>query len=205
MAMQRWQRSCPGLRQTPPSTRWPQSPKDLPWDARLPAPMEESVLWRSSQVHLRFDIHTGSKLVIAIFARLQNDLNRNSLDNLYVISSRIFGWQQAEDRARSSRDAVNMTVVCASVRVELDRRFLANTHVFELGLFEIRGDPHLIQGNHSEHLLPRIDIQSDDNLLRNLPGYGRKYLGVSQIQLRLLNSGPFLVNICHRREGFGAR
>ena len=105
----------------------------------------------------------------------------------------------------ASRNAVDMTVVCAAVRVELNARFLAHAHVFELGLFEICGDPHLIQGNHGEQLLPGVDIQSDDNLFRDLAGYRCKYFGVSQIQLRLLDSSSFLLYIRHGRKRFGAR
>ena len=135
--------------------------------------------------------------MVAIFARLQNDLYRNPLNNFHVVAGCIFGRQQAEDGARCSRNAVDMTVVSAAVRVELNRCFLAHAHVFELGLFEIRGDPHLIQGNHREQLLPRVDIQSDDNLFRDLAGYRCKYFGVSQIQLRLLDRSSFLLYIRH--------
>src|ERR1700722_14229670 len=116
----------------------------------------------------------------------------------------VFGRQQAEDGPRCSRNAIDMTAVRAAVRIEFNLRFLAHAHVFELGLFEIRGDPHLIQGNHSEHLLSGIDVQSDDDLFRDLTGDRRKYFGVSQIQLRLFDSSSFLVYIRHGRKSFGA-
>ena len=178
---------------------------DLPWGATRPAPTEESVLLRSSQVHFRFDIHPRPKLVVLIFARLQNNLYRYPLNDFHVVTGCIFGRQQAEEGARCSRNAIDMTAVRAAVRVEVNLCFLAHAHVFELGLFEIRGDPHLIEGNHSEHLLPRLDVQSDNNLFRDLPGYRREYFGVSEIQLRLFDSGSFLVCIRHGGERFGAR
>src|SRR5271170_6558158 len=100
--------------------------------------MEESAPWRSSQIHFRFDIHTRPKLVVLIFARLQNNLYRYPLNDLHVVAGCVFGRQQAEDGPRCSRNAIDMTAVRAAVRVELNLCFLADTNVFELGLFEIR-------------------------------------------------------------------
>src|ERR1700723_3510171 len=200
--MRHWRRSCPELRQMPPLTRWRQSPRDLPWGARAPARKEESALWRSSQVHLRFDIHPRAKLAVPIFTWIENDFYGDALNDFHVVAGCVFGWQQAEDGSRCSGNAVDMTVVRAAVRVEVNRRFLAYAHVFELGLFEIRGDPYLIQRNHSEELFAGVDIQPDDNLLRDFAGYRRQYSGVSQIQLRLFYGGSFLVYIGPGRKRF---
>src|SRR5580698_7238679 len=50
---------------------------------------------------------------------------------------------QAEDGSRCSGNAVHMTVIRAAVRVQLNLGPLACVHVFELGFFEISGNPHL--------------------------------------------------------------
>ena len=75
---------------------------------------------------------------------------------------------------------------------------MAYPHVFEWRFFEISGDPYPIQRNYCEQLLPWVYIQADDNFLRDLPGSGRQYPGVSQIQLCLLDSSAFLLYIGHR-------
>src|SRR5580658_7631431 len=98
-----------------------------------------------------------------------------------------------------------MTVVSAAIRVELDACFLANAHVLELRLLEVRGDPHLIQWDHGEQLFSRIDIQSDHDLFRDLASYRRRYFGVSEVQLRLFQGGSSLVYVRFGRKGFGAR
>ena len=114
----------------PPSTRWPQSPRDLPSGARRPAPPEAPALSRSSQVNFRFDIHTRPKLVVLIFARLDNNLYRDPLDDFHVVAGCVLRRQQAEDGPGCSGNAIHMSLVRAAVRVELDLCLLADAHVF---------------------------------------------------------------------------
>src|SRR5271170_3223381 len=141
----RWKRSYPKLPQTPQSKPWRRSPRDLPWDARQPAPKRRSALRSSSQVHLRFYVHAGPKLMVTIFAWFKNNLHRHALNDFYVVTRSILRGQQTKQRSRGSRDAIDAPLVGAAVRVKVDLSFLAHAHVFQLGFFEIRGNPDLIQ------------------------------------------------------------
>ena len=113
--------------------------------------------------------------MVTIFAWLENDLDRNTLDDFYVVTSRVFRRQQAEDGSRSPRNAVHMTAVGAAVRVQGSLPS-GRAHVPELRFFEVRGDPHLIQRNHGEHCSPGSTFNPTTTLLVTSPLTGANIL-----------------------------
>ena len=87
----------------------------------------------------------------------------------------------------------------------MDVRFLSDLHVPELRLFKIGSDPNFIERDHGQELLPRLNIQPDDNRLVHCTGDRSKDFRVLQIQLGLLQQRPLLLDIgdrslhsCHR-------
>ena len=84
--------------------------------------------------------------MIAVFAGFENDFHRHALDNFDIIAGRVFRRQKAELRTRGGRNAVDMAFVlaAASVSIYFNLHTLADAHLFELGLFEIRRDPDIV-------------------------------------------------------------
>src|SRR5690349_7425043 len=107
----------------------------------------------SSEIHLGYDIHTRPQLQVSIFSRCDNDFYRDPLDDLDVISCRVFGRKQAEQRAGRSRDAVNPAAVSLAIGHHVNHRTLSRTYVAELRLFEVSGDPYVLERNQREQLL----------------------------------------------------
>src|ERR1700684_2520512 len=157
-AARHWRRSYQGLRRMPPSKRWLRSPKGLLLDAKRPGLSEGLVLASSSQINLGLDVHPRTKLMVAVFALFQHDLDRDALNDFYVVASRVFRREQAEDRAGGTGNAVNVTFVSSVVGIARDLDFVRWPHVLQLRFFEDRGDPHLIERDDCEQLFAGIDV-----------------------------------------------
>src|SRR5262245_44064123 len=97
------------------------------------------------QIDLWHDTHPRSKPMIAVRARLEHDLHGNTLHYLHVVAGGVLGRQQTEERTGGTCDAVHMSVVCASAGINGESNPLTVFHVLELGLFEVGGDPYLLE------------------------------------------------------------
>src|SRR5260370_20083568 len=117
---------------------------------------------------LRLDAHPGSKLVVAVLFRLQNNLHRNPLDDLDVVAGGIFGRKRTEERARGPGDALYVTRVSPAARIHVNIRPLPGLHALELSLFEVGSDPHFVEWDDGQQLLAGLDVQADDNVLVHL-------------------------------------
>ena len=83
--------------------------------------------------------------MIVVLARIEDDLHRNALHDFHIVASRILRRQQAEARAAGAGDAIHFAVVFSAVGVDFNRDALADLHFAELRLFEIRGDPDVVE------------------------------------------------------------
>ncbi len=77
----------------------------------------------------------------------------------------------------------------------MDLGFLSDSHVLELRLFEIGGDPYLIQRHYGEELLPRLNVQSDDYCFIHFTSHGSDDLSVLEVQDRLLELRAPLLHV----------
>jgi len=84
-------------------------------------------------------------------------------------------------------------------------RFLSDFHLPEFCFFEIGGDPDFVQRHYREQLLSRLTFNPTTTVLVHFTADGRHDLGVLQIQLRLLQSGAFLLYIGNRGARAGLR
>ena len=75
------------------------------------------------------------------------------MDDFYVVAGGILGRKQTEERAGRAGDAVHMAFQSLAGRIHMDFGSLADSHVSELRLFEIGGDPHFIERHDGEELL----------------------------------------------------
>ena len=74
---------------------------------------------------------------------VEGDLHGDALHDLYIISRRIFGWQEAENSPAARLDAVDMTGKTAAISVDVNIDRLARTKARQFRLFEIRGHPNV--------------------------------------------------------------
>ena len=98
--------------------------------------------------------------------------------------------------------------LAAAKRVDFHRRALAGTHVLQLRLLKVRGDPYVVDLHEREERLARLhDLPDVDPLLRDDAGRGRLDDGVLQVELRLRERRARLlrVRVGGGRPRFGHR
>src|SRR5580704_10992199 len=180
-----------------PVPRPQRSAKDCILAAKRPGSMREQ---RSSlEVYVRDDVHAGPKLAIPVFAGLENNLYRDSLYYFYVVAGGILRRKQTEEGARGTGDAVHVAFQGLAGRIHMDFRSLSDAHVPELGLFEIGGNPDVIERHHREELLAGLNVQPDDHRFIYFTSDRRNNFGVLEIELGLLEECAFLLYIGNGR------
>ena len=71
--------------------------------------------------------------------------------------------------------------------------------MLELRFFEVRGDPHIIERNHGNQLLPRLNVIANLDVLAHHARNGRDDGAVLQIEHRLIQRRFFLRHRSVRR------
>src|SRR5579863_5593439 len=69
-------------------------------------------------VHIGIHRQAGPQTMIAIFAGIEVDADRYSLDHFHVIAGRIFWRQQAEARSAGAADLLNGALIFLAVGVD---------------------------------------------------------------------------------------
>jgi len=123
---------------------------------------------------------------LRVGVRFENQLHWYALHDLYVIASCILGRQQAEARTGRTADRVDVAVEFVAVCIHVALALLPHLHLLELCLFEIGGDPEIVEVDDGDQGLPG---------LHNLPGLNGAladdtrewcaHSGVLEIELRL--------------------
>src|SRR6267142_1182940 len=108
--------------------------------------------------------------MLGIRQLVEDDLDRQTLNDLHVVSSRVLRWQQCEARAGAGLEAVNMAPDNSiGISVHFYPDWLPGAHAVELCLLEVRHHPHL-SGDQDEQLLTRLQKRTLlDRLPRNPP------------------------------------
>ncbi len=99
--------------------------------------------------------------MIVIRAGIQHDLDWNALHHFHVVSSGVFGGQQAETSSAGSGNAVYFAVIGSAVGVDFDGDPLANLHLPQLGFFEVRRDPNVVEIDDLHQFLAGSDVLPD--------------------------------------------
>src|SRR5262245_54071600 len=93
-----------------------QSAKDCAWAVgRRPLDFRR----RSSDIDFGYNVHAGPELQIVILSRIDDDFYGDPLNDLDVIAGSIFRWKQAEKRPCCAGDAVDVTLVCPPVGIDV--------------------------------------------------------------------------------------
>ena len=124
-----------------------------------------------------------------IYAAIEDNLHRDALHDLDVITGGIFGRQQTEARAARSRDRIDVTLVGFVGRIHVNVDPQAGLHLAKLRFLEIRGYPEIffIERNDAHHLLPHLHVLPYfDRAVADRSADRRNHLGVLEIQFRLV-------------------
>ena len=142
---------------------------------------------------LGLDRHSRPQAMVLVLSGIEIDTDGNALHHFHVVARGIFRRQKAETRAAGASDPGDAPVVFVIVRIHRERHLLARFHALELRLFEIGGDPDVLQGNEGH------DAFAGRNVLANLAGLfaydsvsGRANDGVAKVQLGLIERGALL-------------
>ena len=89
---------------------------------------------------------------------IQEDLNRYTLDHLYIVSRGVFRRKEAEPGTRPRLNAIHSSgEVLSRVSVQGNFHSLTRSHVCNLGLLEIGHDTEITQGHDGHKGLSRMD------------------------------------------------
>src|SRR5215813_9494372 len=100
-----------------------------------------------SDIDLRDYGHAGTKMAIFVLARVDIDADGNPLHNFDEVPGSVLGRQQGESGTGRTTDPLHSPGVFAVVRIDCEPHSLAGPHIAKLGLFEISGDPEVIERN----------------------------------------------------------
>src|SRR5262249_15657728 len=138
--------------------------------------------------HVGYDRHSWTQQVILVLVRIEEDAYGNSLHNLHVVTGCIFGREQTETGAAGSANGLHCALVLASTDgVNFDFHRLSRFHVLQLRLFEVCGDPDIIDIHQRHQRLPWLHVLAHfGSAVTNNSVQRRTDLRVLKIQLSLL-------------------
>src|SRR6266481_3630655 len=96
---------------------------------------------------LGYHRHACAQSMVRVLVILKDDLYRNPLDDLDIITSCVLRRQEAESRSTGAANAVHVSLVFAVERVHVDAGFLSYTHFSQLRLLKVRRYPDVVQRN----------------------------------------------------------
>src|SRR5579862_388338 len=125
------------------------------WNSMNPGPQLKSL-----HVHIGLHGHSWAQEMLRVLPFFEKYLYRNSLHDLDVIPRGIFRRQQAVACATGAGDAIDVSIVSASISVNRDLHVLARPHFCHLGFFEIGSYPNVltIEGSDGHELLPGRNV-----------------------------------------------
>jgi hypothetical protein len=108
----------------------------------------------SIQVNLGLDGHAGAQLIQIPLIRVEAYAHRQPLYDLDIVSSRILGREQAGSISSRGWHILDLAIKRLVEGIHLDGDVLANVHLSELSLLEVRGRPNIVNLDHHDELLP---------------------------------------------------
>src|SRR5580698_8349047 len=151
--------------------------------------------------HLRLHGHAGAEKVIGVLIVVgQIDADRDTLDDLDIVSSGIFRRKEAQNGAGCAADLRDLAIVfAAAVGIDADFYVLALAHMLELRFLEVGGNPDVVKRDERCHILADADVLADlDTLFRDNAGGRGDDRGVAEVELGLVERGASLLHLRSR-------
>src|SRR5258706_1693944 len=143
--------------------------------------------------------------MLSVLILIEPNSHRDPLQYFHVVSGRVLWRKQTEKRTGRAWKTLHFPLVVASESVDANCHRLATPHPFELRLFEVRGDPDVVQWNNDEQALSRLDAVTELNRFpSNHAADGSVDLRVAEIELRAVQNGASLLHVSSGRFRLGA-
>src|SRR6266478_1594794 len=110
----------------------------------------------SADIHGWLNGHAGPQQMLSILIFIEANSHGEPLHYFHVIPGRIFRRKQAEERTSGTRQTLHFSFVVTAKGIHAKRHWLARSHTFELRLFEVCGDPDILDRNDQKQALPRL-------------------------------------------------
>src|SRR6185312_1449647 len=107
----------------------------------------------STNLDRGLDRHARAQQMLWVLSLIETNANRETLDNLYVISAGVLRRKQTEQRSRGSRKILDGASIVAIVRVDVYTNRLPYPHPLHLSLFKVGGYPDIVQRHDHEQAL----------------------------------------------------
>ena len=144
--------------------------------------------------------------MLRILTLVEPNSHREPLHYFHVITGRILWREQAEHRTRRAGKTLDVTLVIAPKRVDVDGDRLAGLHPPQLNFFEVCCDPDVIQWNDHKQPLTRLDAMTNlDRFSSDDAAHGRVDFGIAEIQLCGAQICPGLLQMAAGGIRFSAR
>jgi hypothetical protein len=104
----------------------------------------------STDANLGLYRHAWTELMLRVLSLVDMDPYWKALYYLYVVAAGILGREQTEEGSGGPGHVLDCAVVVSSESVDMDGYGLARMHAAKLDFFEIRCDPDVIDGDHSQ-------------------------------------------------------
>ena len=98
--------------------------------------------------------HAGTQLIQVALIRVEAYSHRQSLYDLDIVPSRILGRKQAGSISSRGWHILDLAIKRLVEGIHFNGYTLANVHLSELCLLEVRGRPDIVNLNHHDELLP---------------------------------------------------
>src|ERR1035437_5982351 len=108
---------------------------------------------RSTDLHPRFNGHPGPQKALRIFIRVEANSNREPLHDFDIVSRRVFRREQAEKSAGGAGHVFEVAIKVMIESVDVNANGFTGLQSPQLRLFEIGGDPDVVQGNENHQSL----------------------------------------------------
>src|ERR1700746_1721125 len=143
--------------------------------------------------------------MLSILILIEPNSHWEPLHYFHVVSGRVLWRKQTEKRTGRAWKTLHFPLVVPSESVDANCHKLARPHPFELRLFEVRGDPDVVQRNNDKQALSRLDAVTELNRFPSNHAADRSVdLRVAEIELSSVQVGAGLLQVSRRRFGLGA-
>src|SRR5260370_8822039 len=95
--------------------------------------------------------------MLRILVGIETNPHWEPLNNFDKVAAGIFRWQKAEQGSGGTREILDRPSVVATERINMNVHRLTRTHVLELGFFEVRRHPDVVNMNDCKHTLSRLN------------------------------------------------
>jgi hypothetical protein len=120
--------------------------------------------------------------MLRILVGIETNPHWEPLNDFDKVAAGIFRWQKAEQGSGGARKILDRPSVVATERINMNVHRLTRTHVLELGFFEVRRHPDVVNRNDGKQTLSWLNpLPEFDGFASNDSAYRRIDLRIARL------------------------